>query len=573
MEYGHLRENRRGLQLPLLEIFSALLFLVAIVLTMFELVSYSNSVDSLQTDLTIAGIPVGGLEEEEAQARIEAVYTDQPLTLVYEGSTIMLDPVVAGFRANSDAMLAEARAKNSREQDFWGGFWNYLWRRPVAAVSVPLSADYSESDLRNYLEDLSARYDAAPGSAGFDVYTLMLQSGAAGMTLDIDAAAQLIAEALFQAEPTARRVVLPTVNMDAPKQSMETLRQAILDLITTKGFANDGVENLVSAYVMDLASGEEVSILGDVVHSGISTIKLPIMINAFRDSLSLPEEYAYLLTASILCSENAASNYLMQFTGEGNSETDQLGAGLNEVSCTAQALGAEHTFISAPLDLGDGGIRGEWPVCRPQTPGNTGYRVADDPYSQTTAEDMGLMLSEIYDCANYGSGLRAVYPDDITQTECQQMIEVLSGNRIDRLIELGVPLGTKVAHKNGWAAQTSGDAAIVFSPGGDYVLVVYIWQLDTDQNNVMTIDTWELIEEISRLVYNYFNPTQPMIERRQPINQYKAIDCVIAGSPGEVNLNNINENRLDANGNPLPTACYGGPGDCRPFDNWGLGTQ
>lgn len=566
MEYGHLRENRRGLQLPILEIFSALLFLTAVVLTMLELVSYSNTVDALQTDLTIAGIPVGGLEEDEAQARWEAVYIDQPITLVYGGSTIMLDPVTAGFRTNSDAMLAEARAQNSQEKDFWGGFWNFLWRRPVAAVNVPLDADYSESDLRAYLEDLSARYDSTPGSAGFDVNTLMFQSGASGSKLDVDAAVTLIADALFQPEPAARRIVLPTVNMDAQGQSMDMLEEAILDLIASRGFANDGVENLVSAYVMDLETGEEISILGDVVHSGISTIKIPIMINLFRDNLSLPDEIAYLLTASILCSDNSASNWLMQFSGD-----DKMDAGLNEVSCTAQDLGAEHTFISAALWVGY--EQPEFPVCRPQTPGNTQYKVADDAYAQTTAEDMGLLLTQIYDCANYGSGLKAVYPDDITQTECQQMIEVLSGNRIDRLIELGVPFGTKIAHKNGWAEQTSGDAGIVFSPGGDYVLVLYVWEPDTDNNDVMTIGTWELMEEISRLVYNYFNPTQPMIERRAPINEFGAIDCVTVATEEQVNLDNINENRLDENGNPLPGACYGGPGDCKPFDNWGQATQ
>ncbi|MBN1202348.1 MAG: serine hydrolase [Anaerolineae bacterium] len=569
MQYGTLRDSQRGLQLPWLEIVSAILLLIAIVLGMIELVQYSNTKDSLQTDLTIAGIPVGGLEPNEAQARWEAVYVDQPIMLLYEGNTIMLDPVVAGFDTNSEAMLAEARAQSSREKSFWLGFWNYLWRRPVAAVNVPLDADYSEGDLRNYLQDLAARYDAQPGEAGFDMGTLTFRSGTAGSRLDIDAAADLIAQALFDPEPRNRRVVLPTVGVDAPRQEFATLRQAILDLMNARGFVYNGDQTLASVYVLDLATGAEIAILADVPHSGVSTIKVPIMINLFRNRLIIDDYTAYLLTASILCSENSASNFLMQLTGEGQDERSMLGDGLNNVSCTAQALGAEHTFISAPLYVGDPSFVFEWPVCRPQASANATYNTNPDLYSQTTAEDMGQLLTEIYDCANSGSGLMAVYPEDITQTECQQMIEVMSGNRIDRLIELGVPLGTRVAHKNGWGPETTGDAGIIFSPGGDYILVMYTWELDVDGNNLPTLASWELIEEVSRLVYNYFNPSEPMIQRREPINPYGAIDCVVTATEDQVNLNDVDENRVDENGIPLPGACYGGPGKCREFDNWG----
>ena len=197
VEYGRLGERQRRLQVPWLELFSALLLFVAFLWGLFELVNNSNAKDSLQTDLTIAGIPVGGMAENEAQTRLESIYMGQPVQLYYEGSTIMLDPQVVGFRINSDAMLAEARAQNSREKNFWAGFWNYLWRRPVAAVSVPLDAEYSESDLRLYLEDLAARYDAAPGGAGLDMATLTFRSGIAGRQLDLDGAMELIVPALF----------------------------------------------------------------------------------------------------------------------------------------------------------------------------------------------------------------------------------------------------------------------------------------------------------------------------------------------------------------------------------------
>jgi beta-lactamase class A len=580
VEYGRLGERQRGLQLPLLEIVSSILLLIAIVLGMFELVKYSNAKDDLPTDLTVAGIPVGGLSENDARARWEAVYMEQPLQLYYADSLIELDPVSVGFRTNSESMLADARAQSSREKSFWAGFWNYLERRPVAAVTVPLDAEFSESDLRLYLEQLAARYDSQAGEAGYSPTTLTFQTGAMGRKLDIDQAMILIEQALFDPNPANRRIVLPIQDASAQQGNMETLNQAILDLMASRGFDNTGDGTVTSVYIMDLQTGEEVSILADVPHSAFSTIKIPIMVNLFRQKLLIDPESAYLLTESVLCSNNSSSNLLMQVAGATSDATDeeaQLRAGLNQVSCTAQDLGAEHTYINAPLYVADRTYEFVAAVCRSETPANTAYFTNPDAYSQTTAEDMGLLLTEIYDCANYGSGLQALYPDDITQTECQQMIEVLSGNRIDRLIELGVPLGTRVAHKNGWgpgvapayAGPDTGDAGIVFSPGGDYVIALYVYEPDTDNNGLPTLAGWELIEEISRLTYNFFNPDAPLLQRREPISPYGAIDCVTVSSPDLVNLNDIDQNRLDENGNPLPTACYGGAGDCRPFDDWG----
>lgn len=66
-------------------------------------------------------------------------------------------------------------------------------------------------------------------------------------------------------------------------------------------------------------------------------------------------------------------------------------------------------------------------------------------------------------------------------------------------------------HKHGWIDDTHGDAAVVFSPGGAYVLVTVMhgpdW-LNFEQSA-------PLIGEISRTVYNYFNPQAPLEAVRQ----------------------------------------------------------
>lgn len=578
MEYERLGERQRGLRLPVVEVLSALMLLAAIVLGMIEMVKYSNTKDSLATDLTVASIPVGGLSETAARARWEKVYLDQPVQLYFEGSLIELHPVDdAGFTLDSDAMLNEARAKSSRADNFWAGFWNYLWRRPVAAVNVPLRAEYysySDTALRKFLSEDLAGYTYSNRSTppAYNTTTWVFEAGRPGRRLDVDRAMTMVAAALLEPETRNRQVELPVVNDFVVEQQMgmDLLRQAILQLMDAKGFTNDTPHSVTSVYVLDLESGEELTILPDVQHTAASVIKIPIMVNLFRQKLLLNKYEAYHLTASILCSQNSSSNFLMQFAGEGASENAALADGISQVSCTMQNVGADHTYISAPLDLGIPGQVQEVPIaCRPADQGNTAYFTDADPWSRTTAEDMGLVLTEIYDCANRGGGLRAIYPDDITQSECQQMIEVMSGNRIDRLIELGVPPGTTVAHKNGWAGGSTSDAAIVFTPGGDYVLVVFLTEFNQAGFPERTLAGWELIEEISRLTYNYFNPDAPLTQRRAPLNEFGAIDCVTVASEDLVDLNDIDANRLDANGNPVPGACYGGPGDCRPFDNWG----
>jgi hypothetical protein len=215
MDYGRLGERQRRLTLPVLEIASSILLLGAVVLIMLELVQYSEQKDDLPTDLIIAGVAVGGLSESDAQARLESVYVSQPVQLIYDGSPIVLYPPEINFHVNSELMISEAIARSNRQKSFWGGFWNFLGREPVTAVSVPLEASFPEGDLSDYLDDLAARYDTQGGQAGFDMATLTFQSGQVGRQLDKERAATLIQYALLNPEPAGRRVVLPLASADA----------------------------------------------------------------------------------------------------------------------------------------------------------------------------------------------------------------------------------------------------------------------------------------------------------------------------------------------------------------------
>ena len=48
-------------------------------------------------------------------------------------------------------------------------------------------------------------------------------------------------------------------------------------------------------------------------------------------------------------------------------------------------------------------------------------------------------------------------------------------NELAKLLENGLPDGVPFAHKVGWIDDTHGDGGIIYSPGGDYVLVMALY--------------------------------------------------------------------------------------------------
>ena len=236
----------------------------------------------------------------------------------------------------------------------------------------------------------------------------------------------------------------------------------------------------------------------DVAFTAASTIKIPIMISVLRRTADpTPEGVTSLLERMIVFSENPPADTLM------STYIDSVRGPLM-VSEDMASLGLKNTFLAGYFYLGA-------PLLdRFETPANTRTDVYLDPdiYSQTVASEIGQLLKGIYNCAQDGDGLLIeTFPGEITQGECQLMIDILSGNRIGLLIEAGLPPDAVAAHKHGWAQELDGllhsmsDAAIVFSPGGDVVLNIFIYdpdRLDFDQGN-------RLIARLSQTVYNFFN--------------------------------------------------------------------
>ncbi len=108
----------------------------------------------------------------------------------------------------------------------------------------------------------------------------------------------------------------------------------------------------------------------------------------------------------------------------------------------------------------------------------------------------------------------AIYSGEITPQDCQAIIDLMVQNVEGNLIRFGVPETVPVSHKHGWGdGITQGDAGIVFSPGGDYVLVYYLHQPQTDF--LVSEYSFPFLWDISYAVYNYFNVENPNLEDPQ----------------------------------------------------------
>jgi beta-lactamase class A len=329
--------------------------------------------------------------------------------------------------------------------------------------------------------------------------------GRPGQILDIERAILLIEDALRS--PSNRTVSLTFQRSTASRPTIENLKILLQQTINLAGY--DGVFGL---YMLDLQTGqevhfamdkgEEISAEPDVAFTASSTVKIPIMISYYvkNGPAALDERTSELILNMIRKSENPPADSLMERLNSFN--------GPLIVTEDMEKIGLENTFIA-------GFFCNAYDPCpllkRFSTPANQRVDVFTDPdpYNQTTTSDMGMLLADIYQCSTTGGGaLVAAFPSQITQAVCQQMISFLAADKIGVLIEAGVPEGTQVAHKHGWISDAGSgviknisDSAIVYTPGGNYVLVMYAY------HPIQAV--WEpvskLFADLSQVVYNYFN--------------------------------------------------------------------
>ncbi len=453
-------------------------------LLVIQIVAYSNVREAMPAGMVIAGVPVGHLSREQAQAELSHVYS-APVELHYRDAVFTLDPAQISFRLDTEVMMARADTYRT-ESSFWGGFWNNLWRQPGKLVEVGLTAEYSQEQLKQYLEDVSARYDSPPTVGRGDPATLTFSPGQPGYSLDVESSMAVIDFALRQ--PTNRRAALTVAEGTAAKPSLTSLTDVFTTYLSYKKF--DGIASIV---VVDLKSGQEFTLNPDVAFTGMSVMKIPIIIQYFwKMDTPPPPDRVGNIEQALLHSSNYNANLLLTDVGNGSALR-----GAQTLTDNLRLLGLQNTFMAKAFDQ-------DAPALKITSPANqrTDLSTNPDPYIQSTANDMASLLVMIYQCASTGGGpFAVVFPGQITQSECQSIISYMARNQTGVQIEGGIPEGIQVAHKEGLSDNAYGDAAIVFSPSRDYVIVEYIWTpeyLNWDYGSALMAD-------LSRLVYNFFN--------------------------------------------------------------------
>jgi len=478
---------------------SLIFIAAAIVLVMIALATYSRERGSYPPGMTIAGVPVGGLDPQAASQRLLQSY-NTPVEIQYAGSVIQLDPAVAGFQLDTESMLAAADLQRTGSS-FWGGFWDFLWNRQSITNDVPLISSINEERLRLYLKnEIVPRYDlpAIPASPQAD--QISFSAGMSGQELDIERAIVLIRDAMKST--TSRTVALTfqrTTPGRPPLKNLEILIKLIIDQTPFDG--------VVGIYLQDLQTGDElrigydqnedIPIDPDIAFTASSTMKIPILVSIYKHfGQDIDKSTEDLITEMLSRSDNDASDALMKKIDDAR--------GPLIVSEHMKTLGLSNTFMAGYFYNGA-------PLLQQfDTPANQRTDVFTNPdaYNQTTPSDIGALLVDIYQCAkNGGGGLVAAFPDKMSQVVCQKMIDFLKRDLLGSLIQAGLPEGTQIAHKHGWISGSNGiiqnfsDAAIIFTPGGNYVLNIYIYhpiQAVFDPINGM-------FARISKVVYTYYN--------------------------------------------------------------------
>ncbi len=469
--------------------------LSSLIITLVEFNRFKAEPTVFPAGSIIAGLPVGGLDKAQAVARLSEYYS-LPLVLEIDGAKIHAQPEQLGFSIDSVDLVDQASEKIPL-----GNFWAHLWGNTGSdPIELSIAANVEEDQVLTYLNtEIVPRYTQPssplipiPGTTNFKV-------AETGRRLNIEQAVADIRIALLS--PSPQVVALQTQTSLDADPSIEMLDAFLRHNINWIGFdelTEVYLESLETGQILHFAVQDGVLVAPDVAFSAASTIKIPIMISVLRRTDEpTPQGVVDLFERMIVYSENPPADTLM------STYLNQVRGPLM-VSEDLNALGMENTFLAGYFYLGA-------PVLQIyETPANSRDDIFLDPdiYNQTVPSEVGQLLSGIYTCAEDGGGLLTdTFPGEISQSECQLMVDILATNRLGLLIEAGLPPDAFAAHKHGWVQELDGllhsmsDVAILFTPGGDYVLNVFIYdpvRLDFDEGN-------RLIARLSQTVYNFFN--------------------------------------------------------------------
>ncbi|OLC02557.1 MAG: hypothetical protein AUH78_23635 [Gemmatimonadetes bacterium 13_1_40CM_4_69_8] len=249
----------------------------------------------------------------------------------------------------------------------------------------------------------------------------------------------------------------------------------------------------VGVYYKRLTRPDSLLLGANLRFHAASTMKVPVMIQIFRDadegllrlddSLAVRAAFPSLVDGSPFDVDKAddSDSTLYQRVGGTASIRELLDLMITRSSNLATNLLIDR--VGAPRAQASARLLGAWSiqVLRGVEDGKA-YRAGLN--NTTTARDLGALLAAI-------AQNRAASP-----SSCEEMLRILGRQEFNEGIPVGVPPGTRVAHKTGWiGGVVYHDAALVYPPSGSYVLVVLTGGIKEDSV------AHNLVADLSRMVY------------------------------------------------------------------------
>ena len=221
-----------------------------------------------------------------------------------------------------------------------------------------------------------------------------------------------------------------------------------------------------SVYLKDLTTGNVISI-NERAQESASLIKLYVMGAVMQEiqngNLEMNDTTKHLLDEMITVSDNSATNELVRYL---NKDHDHK-KGMKKVNAFIKAQGFEYTHEYNGLE-------------------DTSLWYDTDTKNTTSAKDCGRLLERIY---------RGEF---VSHLASRQLEELLLNQQVTYKIPSTIPSESRVANKTGETSDCENDAAIVYTPKGDYILCIMSCEVSSKNSAV------DSLQEMSSLIYSYF---------------------------------------------------------------------
>ena len=249
----------------------------------------------------------------------------------------------------------------------------------------------------------------------------------------------------------------------------------------------------VGVYYKDLDRSDSLLVGAGIRLHAASTMKIPVMIQVFRDidagslalddSLTVSPTFQSLVDGSPFDVDKADDSDSTLYARIGSKESVR---DLLELMITISSNLATNLLITR-VDAERANATAHWlgadsiAVLR-GVEDSKAYQAGRN--NTTTARDLGVLLAAVE--------LRRA----ATAASCDAMLAILGRQRLNEKIPAGLPPGTRVAHKTGDVdGVVNHDAALVYPPqGGHYVLVVLTGGIEKPA------DANALIADVARMI-------------------------------------------------------------------------